>query len=242
MSPDLIGLRIIQIFTYQTLFYTSKKETDKKGCGILIYLKNDIKFKIIEDFSDSDGNHECVTVETEKKKSKKLLITCCYRPPIGAIKGLNSFLENVFKKTYTENKLCFVVCDSNINCLDYNENLKIRTFYNRIFAHGCISLITRPTRVTSKTVSLIDNIFTNFIFDTSLKPKKGIIKSDFPYHFPSFVSLSCGSKMHKENQKINIHKRVMHDTNFMAFKTDLHNFNWNSINHSPETNSKYEIF
>ena len=28
----------------------------------------------------------------------------------------------------------------------------------------------------------------------------------------------------------------------MAFKTDLCNVNWNSINHSPETNSKYETF
>ena len=32
----------------------------------------------------------------------------------------------------------------------------------------------------------------------------------------------------------------MHDTNLMAFKTDLHNVNWNLINLSPEKNSKYE--
>ena len=28
----------------------------------------------------------------------------------------------------------------------------------------------------------------------------------------------------------------------MAFKADLRNVNWNSINHSLETNSKYEAF
>ena len=33
----------------------------------------------------------------------------------------------------------------------------------------------------------------------------------------------------------------MHDTNLTAFKTDLHNINWNSINDSLESNSKYEI-
>ena len=53
----------------------------------------------------SDGNNECVPVEIEKKNSKDLLITCCYRPPSGAIKGLNSYLENVFKKANTENVL-----------------------------------------------------------------------------------------------------------------------------------------
>ena len=97
-------------------------------------------------------------------------------------------------------------------------------------------MITRPTRVTSKTVSLIDNIFTNFVFDTSLKVKKGIIKSDVSDHSPVSVSLSSRSKIHKENQKISIHKKVMHDANLIAFKIDLSNVNWNSINHSPETN------
>ena len=102
--------------------------------------------------------------------------------------------------------------------------------------------MTRPTGVISKIVSLIDNIFTNFIFDTSLKLKKEIIKNDLYDHFPVFVSLNSPSKIHKENQKITIHKRVMHDTNPIAFKTDLCHVNWNSINHSPKTNSKYETF
>ena len=115
-------------------------------------------------------------------------------------------------------------------------------FYDRIFAHGCIPLITKPTRVTSKTVSLTDNIFTNLVFDTSLKLKKGIIGSDVSDHFPVFVSISLRSKIHKENQKITIHKRVMYDTNLTAFNKDLRNVNWNSINHSPETNSKYKAF
>ena len=96
-------------------------------------------------------------------------------------------------------------------------------------------MITKPTKVTSKTVSLIDNIFTNFIFDTSLKLKKGIIKSDVSDHFSVFVSLCSLSKIHKEYQKTTIHKRVIHDTR-------ITHVNWNSINHSPETNSKYKTF
>ena len=219
-------LRIIQISIYQTLIlYIKKEKLAKKEGDILIYVKNHIKLKIIKDLSVYDGDSECVSVETENENSKNLIITCCYRPPNGDIKGLNNFLENVFKKANTENKLCFVAGDFNLNCLDYNKNLEIRTFYNRIFAHGCIPLITKPTRVTSKTVSLIDNIFTNFIFDTSLKLKKGIIKSDVSDHFPVFSSLCSPSKIHKKHQKITTHKRVIHDTSLMAFKTDLRNVN-----------------
>ena len=72
-----------------------------------------------------------------------MIIACRYRPPSVAIKGLNSFLENVSKKANTENKLCFVAGYFNLNCLDYNKNLEIWTFNNRIFAHGCIPLTTK---------------------------------------------------------------------------------------------------
>ena len=94
----------------------------------------------------------------------------------------------------------------------------------------------RPTRVTSKTFSLIDNILTHFVFDTLLKLKKGVIKSDVSDHFPVFVSLDSLSKIHKENLEIITHKRVMHCTILTGYKTDLCNINWNSINDSPEAN------
>ena len=56
----------------------------KKKGGILIYAKNHKKFKIIKKHSVSDGDRECVTVEVEKKNSKNLIITCCYRQPSSA--------------------------------------------------------------------------------------------------------------------------------------------------------------
>ena len=71
-------------------FIHQERKTGTKMGGILMYLKNDIKFKIIEDLSVSDSNNECITVEIENKNSKNLLITCCYRLPSGAIKGLDS--------------------------------------------------------------------------------------------------------------------------------------------------------
>ena len=106
-------------------FIHQERKTGKKDGGILIYVKSHIKFKIIKDLSVSDGDSECVTVEIENKNSKNLIITLCYRPPSGAVKGLNSFLENVFKKANTGNKLCFVAGDFNLNCLDYNKKLEI---------------------------------------------------------------------------------------------------------------------
>ena len=54
--------------------------------------------------------------------------------------------------------------NTQINYLDYKKNLQIRNLNYRTFAHVCISIIERPTRVTSKTVALIDNISSKFYF------------------------------------------------------------------------------
>ena len=102
--------------------------------------KEYIKFKIIKYLSVSDGDSECVTVEIEN-----LIVT--HRPPGGAIKGLNSFLENIFKKANTKNKTCFVAGNFNLNCLVYNKNLELRTFSSRFSAHKCIPLMTKPTNI-----------------------------------------------------------------------------------------------
>ena len=73
-------LRIIISFHLPNFNFTrQERKTDKKGDGILIYLKNGIKFKIIKDLSVSDGDNECATVEIENRNSKNLLIACCYR-------------------------------------------------------------------------------------------------------------------------------------------------------------------
>ena len=60
-------------------------------------------------------------------------------------------------------------------------------------------------------------------------------------HFPDH-SLTSSSKIHKENKKFTIHKRVIRNTNLTAFKSDLCNVNWNSVNHLPERKSTWNIF
>ena len=41
------------------------------------------------------------------------------------LKGLNNYLENVFKKANTGNKIYFVISNFNLSRLDYIENLDI---------------------------------------------------------------------------------------------------------------------
>ena len=84
-------------------------------------------------------------------------------------------------------KISYITGDLNMNCLKYHENAKRKYFYDNIFEKGAIPIINRPTRISEYSASLIDDILTTGIFNTSMK--KGIIKSDVSDHCPIFLSI-----------------------------------------------------
>ena len=104
---------------------------------------------------------------------------------------------------------------------------------------GAIPLINRPTRVTTSSAMLIDNIFTNCVFDTSLK--KGIIKTSISDHFAIFAAIKLSNEKTK-NQKIKIKKRIFSDKNKESFKQDLQKINWEELNILNCTNTLYKHF
>ena len=62
-------------------------------------------------------------------------------------------------------------------------------------------LINRPTRVAILRALLIGKIFTNCVFDTSLK--KGIIKTSISDHFEIFAAIKLSNEK-TENRKIKV--------------------------------------
>ena len=62
-------------------------------------------------------------------------------------------------------------------------------------------LIDRPTRITSHSATLLDNIFTN-VFDNKIK--SGIFVSNITDHYPIFqITSSLSIKSHPDRPKYN---------------------------------------
>lgn len=129
--------------------------------------------------------------------------------------------------------------DFNINCLNYEENNSVRNFLNNLFQKGTIPLINKPTKVTVKSATLIDNIFTNCIFNNSLKI--GIIKNSTSDHFPIFFAINT-SRNRSYPKRINYKKRIYSDTSKAAFKEHLSLMNWRNITDLNNANEMYEKF
>ena len=84
-----------------------------------------------------------------------------------------------------ENKICYLLGDYNINILNYSSHVHTAQFVDMMSSSGFMPLITRPTRVTATSATLIDNIFTNNLMDIS-HSLQGLFITDVSDHFPIF--------------------------------------------------------
>ena len=87
------------------------------------------------------------------------------------------------------------MADFNIDLLRSDTNLQTTDFIHNMFANAFYPTISKPTRVTKQTATLIDNIITN-IHEYSIK--SGILYNDISDHFPIFTFYELGVKRENE--------------------------------------------
>ena len=93
---------------------------------------------------------------------------------------LNQLLENISK----ERKSIFLLGDFNVNLLNYNEHNQTNEVLGSLASNSFIPLILQPTRITSHSNTLIDNIFSNVI-DPDIR--SGNLTATISDHLPQFA-------------------------------------------------------
>ena len=76
--------------------------------------------------------------------------------------------------------------DFNINILNCDQHMESHNYIDAIFSDSFIPQIIKPTRITPRSATLIDNIYSNHIFgeDNQLQ---WILYSDISNHLPIFI-------------------------------------------------------
>ena len=96
-------------------------------------------------------------------------------------------LYEIFDTINRENKNGIIMGDFNIDLLKFGSHSKTSEYLDNIFSHGFIPIISKPTRVTNTSATLIDHIYTN---NPSTSTNSGIIITDVADHFGTFYSES----------------------------------------------------
>ena len=106
-------------------------------------------------------------------------------------------------------------------------------------------MIDKPTRVTTKSSTLIDNIFTN-ILDHKISP--GILYNDITDHFPIFQILNKNDNLNdsklNNNSKSNAYRSIRNikSQNIAALNIELNQTNWDDVLTNNSAEDSYTKF
>ena len=111
----------------------------------------------------------------------------------------NSFLTNLLEKISFEKKIIALLGDFNANLMHYDLDRDVSDFLDLMYSNTLLPQITTPSCITSKSATLIDNIFVNEYDPTFLSGNLTISLSD---HLTQFlVTVSVKKKNELGNNK-----------------------------------------
>ena len=107
-----------------------------------------------------------------------------------------------------------------------------------IYDNGLIPTITRPTRITTSTATLIDNIITDY--GIGIKSRSGILEDDTSDHLPCFAVIPNINPCRREEVKIT--SRDIRKKNMDALKSKLNNTPLLSPNNTGTLDERFDTF
>ena len=106
-----------------------------------------------------------------------------------------------------------------------------------MYSFGLRPLITKPTRLTEFTTTLIDNIFTNE-WETNIE--SGILINDITDHLPVFCV--CKYVVEPVTKEVFVLKRDIKENNVNEFVESIDNIDWSEILAQEDVNTVYNGF
>ena len=211
---------------------------DRTGGGVGLYLADNFDFKCRPDlvFSCTECA-ESLFMEINRPKEKNIIVGVVYRPLNSNLQDFMNSLDSLLASISKENKIYYVLGDWNLDLLNHHchdtTGELLETMYSRMF----FPLITRPTRITSNTAMLIDNIFTNNLNNLSVS---GLMFCDISDHLPIFTLLLDQNKDLNKTSWLSF--RDKSGNNVAKFKDRLANVHWDALSECKDTDCAYRCF
>ena len=162
------------------------RNRETRGGGVGIYIKEYIKFKRRTDIKSRYLQMEHLWIEVPgRNKNSKALIGMIYRSEshinyAGWLQAFDALLGDI---TISRDGLLLITGDFNVNLLDQASSMT-RQYANILDSFNLIQHVTKPTRTTKSSATLIDHIITNMpqcVMHTDVLPCPLISDHDAPY-------------------------------------------------------------
>jgi len=249
--PEIICLQEIWQITDPTPFHLPgfqpiiyRCRTTSSGGGVAIYIKNGLPFKLLPNLSIFiDKLFESLFLEITLLNGKKFTIASIYRPNSkysnlslhDQFTQFNDILLNTLASIDPSHST-FLMGDLNLDALKYGSNQQVTSYIDSLFTSGFIQTITKPTRCTNHSATLIDHAITNI---TQTTYTSHILTSKISDHFPFITFTEITSPRLKK--KTHTFRNFSTD-NINSFNQALLNMSWQNVTSSPCSDTAFNAF
>ena len=151
---------------------------------------------------------------------KNSIIGVIYKPPESNIDNFALILNDLLYKINCENKYCNLMGDFNIDLLKFHNQNQINNYLNLILSNSFFPTISKPTRITQNSATLLDHFYTHHI---NFEIVSGIIITDISDHLAIFQIINYD--LHN-NANTTDYSYFVKDINSFSF--DLSQADWSN--------------
>lgn len=212
-----------------------RDRSGKKGGGLIVYIKQNIQYTRRLDIETVGV--ECIWLLVNIVGSKPFLLGFYYRPPNSISDWFNSFDAELNNADSIDLDM-FILGDFNLNFFP-DIGFKNNKWESLLLKYGLTQLVSTPTRVTNKTSSIIDHIYTNSSQNISHYFVSNISISD---HYPVCLTIKGKLKHPSDKQHTSIKYRCYKKFDEKLFCRDLLCSNISSIEMITDPNDALAVF
>ena len=217
--------------------YYGSHRKNKKGGGVGVLVSQDVECRIRKDLSLDVPNFESITVEI-KTHSDSFFVCSIYRPSNSRPKEFLRHHKRLLDKfTKTQQERLVLGIDHNLDLLKCHSHSATKDFIDMNLDLNLIPTITKPTRITNTSATLLDNIIVGRIFHNYTA---NIAISDISDHLPIIMS-SYQPKMYKK-QPLIIKSRILNEAACTKINETLDQINWEQYLNGKTTNAAQTCF
>ena len=222
--------------------YSFEHTPTESSCGgALLYISTKLNYKPRNDLLIYKPLHlESIFIEVIFPKKSNLIVGCIYRHPCMSIDEFNDIISPVLHRMSTENKTIILLGDFNIDLIKCSTDESSSEFLNLVSSYNLLPYITLPTRITDRSQTLIDDIFSNSMSTNIIS---GNLTTSISDHLPQFFVYPNFNKNYIP-RKHNIYRRFTKNYDKVSFFNDFQNTDWNNIvnDNNDITNDSFDSF
>ena len=216
----------------------SNPRVSRIGGGVAIICKKTLRSRPRPDLHVDTIHLEHIVVELKTNKDNILLVSG-YRPPNANYKVfIKEYITLLKKLKKLKHHKIILGIDHNLDLLKTHLHKQTNQFLENNLELDLVPCISKPTRITKKTATLIDNVFLSQSLQNQMRPL--LIIEDLSDHLPILVILRDLDKSIRGNTLIR--SRNLNQKNLEKINEDLLKYDWGSLLNEANADLGFSIF